>query len=94
MDREDFEPEERKEAHEEIKEGYSQILKVSDDDILYVTSMFKLKKVNEEINDTNVSFNIGELTAYQSLMQLEVLLGAMNALRIDIKNSIFPKGEL
>jgi hypothetical protein len=94
MNREDFDPEERKEAHEELKEGYSEVLKVTDDDLLLVTSMFKIDKVNAEINRVQFDFDSGELSSYQALMELEVLLGAMNALRIDIKNSVFPKDEI
>lgn len=91
MEEEDEDQEEFKQGMiESIKAQYTDILKTTDLDNLFVCSLLKISKVAVEIEEVSHAFHDDEIrcSALEALIRLEVLLGAANEVRIEIKKSL------
>jgi ribosomal protein L31 len=93
MNREDLDPEMIKAYHEEVKMKYKEVLQVTNEDEFVVNSTFKISKVSAEIDNISEAFYNQDITAFQAVVGLEVLLGALGEVRKDLREIIFPKNE-
>jgi len=89
MDEEEQE-ELKQEMIESIKAQYTDILKTTDLDNLFVCSLLKISKIAVEIEEISNAFHSDQidLTAMEALIRLEILLGAANEVRSEIKKAL------
>lgn len=76
------------EVPEEISKMYQEITNVDEDDKLVVTTLLKIARIGEEISEVEGMFMRREISSYEALARIEVLLGLTLDIRSEVKGSL------
>lgn len=81
-------PVQEQEGREKITEGYRELIDVKPDDEIIMSGMLKMIRVSDEVGDVQGMFISGNITSYEALLRLDILLGFMDEVRGEVKKRL------
>jgi hypothetical protein len=76
------------ESREKITAGYRSIIDVKEDDEVIMSGMLKMIRVSDEVGEVQGMFISGNITSYEALLRLDILLGFMDEVRGEVKKRL------